>query len=30
MNAPDLKLRSDLCVGNGAWDYRADLFGLGY
>jgi hypothetical protein len=30
MNAPELKLRSDLLATNGGYNYRADMFGLPY
>jgi hypothetical protein len=30
MNAPELELRSDLMPNNGFYNYRADLFGIGW
>lgn len=30
MNAPDLDLRSDLVPDPSGWDYKADLFGIGW
>jgi len=30
MNAPNLAISSDLVPDNGGWNYRADLFGMGF